>query len=455
LMYSVYANPKRNGTDILISGLCSGCLLMSVTCGTQCLLSMIHGRFYGGDLACQIEAIAHVSSILTQFFCVAGIAIRSYLLVVRKYDLATSLALKITVSVWVVCIVLTGLFSLFSPIYLMSNGTYCFFGFSSFAIAGWLLPGLVVALGVMCVCYCRIWQEFKRTTLIMEAALRILGPRAEDSCSGEATPSTRGTSRSTASRSLTENARRDISHVAVARRSALFIVILLLGWGFAAVTAIYELTVGQATEWLVTAVGVGGVSHSWWVPIMYAYTSDFHKKTMKKLFGWMLIPLRGKAWWREAWAGKRPASQESTGSLSDESSHRPQDSSVRLDSLRVGIDASNGGSRSPVYTSHKHRHTRSASPSYARSPPASAITCTTVVTEMVVTTEVPPPLSPEPAPSAESVQVTDEESVPGFAVSPFLAMEESVESVVVVPQFAVGESVPHLASVAPHRRSID
>jgi len=310
-----------------------------------------------------------VSSILTQFFCVAGIAIRSYLLVVRKYDLAVRLALKITASVWVTCIVLTGLFSLFSPIYLMSNGTYCFFGFSSFAIAGWLLPGLVLALGVMTVCYYKIWKEFKKTTAIMETALRILRRKSEmtdpeteidlETPGDMSSPPKKAPS--TFLRSFTENARRDISHVHVARRSALFIAVLLLGWGFAAVTAIFELTVGHATEWLVTAVGVGGVSHSWWVPIMYAYTSEFHKKTMKKLFGWICVPCRGKAWWQEALGTKKTSSQESTmGSTS----------SAAVSSSQSSQD----GSRSPVYTSQRNRQSRSASASFVRPPPPAAIT---------------------------------------------------------------------------------
>jgi len=335
LMYSVSINPKKTATDILIAGLCSGCLLMSITCGTQCLVNVIYGKFYGGELACQIEAIAHVSSILTQFFCVAGIALRSYLLVVRKYDLPVKVACWCTVTIWSLCCLLTGLFSLFSPIYLMSNGTYCFFGFSSFAIAGWLVPGLIIALGVMTFCYYKIWCEFRRTGLILEAAMIImnnsqggveLAPMDED-----------GRDRSKTRTMQLDAVRRDISHIQVARRSAWFIAILLVGWGFAAITAVYELSVGNATEWLVTAVGVGGVSFSWWVPLTYAYTSEWHKSFMKKLFGWGCIPCLGVAWWRGAWEdsqhSKRTPYAESTGSNESSaqrrhSSHSPLDGSI-------------------------------------------------------------------------------------------------------------------------------
>jgi len=185
LMYSVWKNPKRNATDVIVCGLCSACLILSITCGTQCLVNVFHKRFYGGELACQIEAIAHVSSILTQFFCVAALAIRSYLVVVRKYDLPPRLAAKITAFIWVFCTVMTGLFSLVSPIYLMSNGAYCFFAFGSFAIAGWLLPGLVLALGAMTYCYYQIWRKFRETQeFFLGARVRILGsksPKSESS----------------------------------------------------------------------------------------------------------------------------------------------------------------------------------------------------------------------------------------------------------------------------------
>jgi len=230
-----------------------------------------------------------------------------------------------------------------------------FFGFSSFAIAGWLLPGLVLALGVMSACYWKIWKEFKRTTLIMEAALKILGTMEMVSGSGDVTPNHWQASASASSRSVAENAKRDVSHIQVARRSSLFIAVLLLGWGFAAVTAIYELTVGHATEWLVTAVGVGGVSHSWWVPIVYTYTSEFHQKTMKRLFGWVCIPCRGKAWWKDAWSQKAKTFQESTMGSNEDSSLRG--------------NSSQPGSLSPVFTSQRNRHSRSQSPSFVRPPP--------------------------------------------------------------------------------------
>jgi len=79
LMFSVFRNPRKTSVDILIGALCSGCLWMSLTCGSQCLANLVHNYFYGGDIACKLEAFFHVSAILVQFFSVAAISIRSYL----------------------------------------------------------------------------------------------------------------------------------------------------------------------------------------------------------------------------------------------------------------------------------------------------------------------------------------------------------------------------------------
>jgi hypothetical protein len=312
---------------------------------------------------------------------------------------------------------MTVLLSIVSPIYLLPNGAYCFFGFSSYAIAGWLLPGLVMTLGVMTFCYYKIWQHFRQNTLFLETSVKIsrqasqpiihdngvemtdlkisvkismpesqtIIPENVAEISDDSNISTRGsqpehvqdiptlknskdtgtsastlqvptlknskntstsasalqiptlknskdTSTSASALPVVEHRKKQISHLRVARRSALFIGILLLGWGFAAVTAIYELTVGPATEWLVTTVGVGAVSFSWWVPIVYALTSKFHKKTMKKLF-WMCIPCRGAREWKES--SKRTSSPEC--SLSNDNSLRSVSSRVPSGSASVHL----------------------------------------------------------------------------------------------------------------------
>jgi hypothetical protein len=115
LMYSVYRNPMKTSTDILIGGLCSGCLLMSLTCGSQCLASLIYRYFYGGNIACQMEAFFHISAILVQFFSVALIAVRSYYAVVKGVNMSLRTAMWLCAGVWALCVLVTYLLSLISP----------------------------------------------------------------------------------------------------------------------------------------------------------------------------------------------------------------------------------------------------------------------------------------------------------------------------------------------------
>jgi hypothetical protein len=335
LMWSVWRNPRKTATDILVAGLCSGCLWMSLTCGTQCLISWVVDCFFGGALACQLEAFFHVSAILTQFFCVAAIAVRAYILVVHGYNLSLRQAGVLVGVIWFVCTVTTILLSLVSPIYLMSAGTYCFFAFGSPAIAGWLVPGLVLAIAVMVFCYVQIYRAARQNATDIrpyQAAAEpdlLRGAEPEGAVGAEpaqdqpyyssngkdsnnervgSTPTAPnpgattkggdGAAAASAELSVEAEAGRpfrarsgglgsvssDMLPLMVARHCALFLAVLILGWAFAAVAALYELTVGEASQWLVTAVGVGGVQHSIWVPLTYAYTSDFHRRTMLGVF---------------------------------------------------------------------------------------------------------------------------------------------------------------------------
>jgi hypothetical protein len=143
-----------------------------------------------------------------------------------------------------------------SPIYLMTAGTYCFFGFSSPAIAGWLLPGLVLSLATMVFCYSSI-----------ACAVR-------------------------AQAALVSSVNAPLQSHAVVRRSVWFVVVLLGGWGFAGVASVYELVVGVTPEWLVTAVGVGGVTHSPVMAITCLYLNAHHRRHVRLAF-------QGR--WRDCW----------------------------------------------------------------------------------------------------------------------------------------------------------
>jgi len=280
LIYSVYTNAKRITSDLYIASLASGCIMMSITCGTQCMLSVIDNRFFGGDVACQFEAIAHVSSILVQFFSVTCMTITFYQSVVKKRTFSDKRILQSIAVIWITCLVITGLASLVSPIYLMSAGTYCFFGFSSFAIAGWLVPGLIVALVTMSICHVMVMRYF--TSILIQtmhadtSIVHQLGRQKNPILTTE----------------------QDIWREQWKWRSTRFILILLCGWGFAAITAVDELVAGRAPEWLVTAVGTGGVSFSWAVPVVHAFSCEHHRKLMIRMFGWVFIPIKGVEWYK-------------------------------------------------------------------------------------------------------------------------------------------------------------
>src|SRR5579872_5651400 len=84
LIYLIYKNTKRTASDICTGGLAFACANMSFSCGMECLLSVIHNRFYGGDAACYLEAGIHVSFILMEFFTTAGVSIIMYLNAVKE-----------------------------------------------------------------------------------------------------------------------------------------------------------------------------------------------------------------------------------------------------------------------------------------------------------------------------------------------------------------------------------
>jgi hypothetical protein len=301
LMYSVYRNKNRIASDVFVAGLAFACARMSFTCGVQCSVSFAAGRFYGGEAACKAEAIAHVSAILEEFFCVTCLFLNMYFRVVRGRVLKTKYALGIVAMIFVICLIITGLASLSSPIYLMSAGTYCFFAFSSFAIAGWLVPGLVFALVTSFTCNFLILRHFKRGTaqLPKEEAQRP-NMTVWQQQPAAAPPSCAKTNSGTAI-GVTDGflGIGDILKTQFKWRSTLFIIGLLVGWGSAAITTIYEFAVGRASEGLVTAVGVGGVSFSWWAPVIYSFTSKHYKNLMLNVLRFLFAPcLERKLWWQ-------------------------------------------------------------------------------------------------------------------------------------------------------------
>lgn len=126
MIWRVYRNERRTSGDVLIAGLCSACVWMSVTCGTQCLASAISQCFYGGNLACSLEAYFHVSAIVAQFLHTTAIAFRAWRMVVKQQHMTCQQALRTIAIIWTVSILGTLIAALFSPIYLMTAGKFLF-----------------------------------------------------------------------------------------------------------------------------------------------------------------------------------------------------------------------------------------------------------------------------------------------------------------------------------------
>lgn len=233
----------RQLTNIFILGLCSGCVCMSFACGLQCLICIIHGEFYGGHQACWWQALIHVSSAAVQFTCVAFLSLFFYLTIVKKFIWPAKKLKWFIFITWVCCTSVTFGLSFISPLYLVSNGTYCLYEFKSPAILGWLVPCLLIALIVMIFSYISIYYYVKNISMAIKDY-----------------------------RMSVSNT--DEPHIKQAYRSTLYTLVLFIGWIMIAITAIYESTYGTATQELVTAVGIGSTWHSMAVPLVYRYTDN-------------------------------------------------------------------------------------------------------------------------------------------------------------------------------------
>lgn len=181
LIMAVYRNKGRIASDVFIGGLAFACVRMSITCGVQCSVNFAANRFVGGDPACQFEAIAHVSAIVEEFFCVTCLFLNMYFCVVKNRVLDPKHALFIVLIIFAGSLIMTGLLSLTSPIYLMSAGTYCFFAFSSAAIAGWLVPCLIIALVSSFTCHYLILRYYRRGVVQLPKKTTMPEGRGDDS----------------------------------------------------------------------------------------------------------------------------------------------------------------------------------------------------------------------------------------------------------------------------------
>ncbi len=287
LMYSVYKNSKREVSDIFVAGIASGCQNMSLTCGLQCWANAISNEFVGGNTFCIIESIAHVSAIPTQFLSVTGMALVFYLFQVKNYKISHRKAFYIVVFIWCFCTFTTCLLSLVSRATLMSNGVYCFFEFSSPAIAYWMIPCLILALGTMIVTHILIIKHYTMyVNVLKNSNLKIDVP---------------------------SNNRIGNPFIQQFRwRSTVFILVLLINWGPAAFCTIYVFATNTSPEWIITWVGEGGTTYSYAMAISFAFFSKHYRKLLIYLFAWPLIICKGKDWYELASGITKPVYARST-----------------------------------------------------------------------------------------------------------------------------------------------
>lgn len=287
LIVCIIKNPKRTPSDCMLASVAGACIVMASTCAMQCLINLITGTFYGGDIACQIESIMHVCAILVQFCSVAGVAVlfadqvqhqiarvmvvfRDMPQITRKEPISEQFTLRIIAILWVSCYVMVGLLSLISKLYLVSAGTYCFFSFSSPCIIIFCVI-LVIALVIMVYCHQRVVRQYQ---FLLESRARTLNDDLNN-------------------RTLWQQFRW---------RSTIQIILLLVGWGPAVLALLYEwIFLTQASEALVTMVGVGGVSYTFAVPLATALFDEpgrenAFRQMLIACYGWTAIPCKGRTW---------------------------------------------------------------------------------------------------------------------------------------------------------------
>lgn len=343
LIYCVFLLRKaRTSVDVLIGGLCSGCIWLSIPCATQCILNMFHHEFAYGVLACRIEAIFHFIGILVQFFSIALIGIRNYRAVLYSRPMKVATASKLVLVVWVVSIGGTVATAIVSPIYLMPSGTYCFFEFTSIAFIAWFVPAMLMAAAIIAISYGRIFclslaslklEDPHPTHLAIKvepaASPRIpsqispsaanMGPPSPESLNQDGSPTTPQRAgdrklfltspyRESAPVSESQNSpraspkgspglhrrARSFVHLRVARQSVMYVVIFLLGWGVAVFCSFYALFVGEVKQQMDAALAIFGVIHSVAVPIAYGYSSQRIRDVLMERWPKLVIlfPLR-------------------------------------------------------------------------------------------------------------------------------------------------------------------
>lgn len=245
----------QNSVNVLIVGFLSACIMLSGTCGSQCLASLIYGSFYDGPMACWLEAFFHISSILCQFWCMAFLSLRNYSTIVSNVNVTIEKAVNVIVLLWCICLIVTFILSYVSSIYLMW-GLFCFFGFTSIVII-WMIGSLVLSLIIMGYTNIYIWRTIK----INEHRIRSRGL-------------------------ITTGDLNILVSTRFAKRAITSMFILLSCWIFAIVCVYYEYVEGKSREFSTVFLGVFGTLHSVIQPIYFFFVNPKYREFyIRKIYG--------------------------------------------------------------------------------------------------------------------------------------------------------------------------
>lgn len=262
ILWSLWALRDRiKPHDIFTGCLLLGCLLMGIPCASQCLINRVYGndRFEYGWRACWWEAYFHLEAIQMQFFGVTLVAGCHYFNVVHRKSPSIRSSLLVALGVIVCCAVGTYLMGTISEVVLMPAGAYCFYKFSSPLIVYWFTPGMLAALACVTVFYIGI---FRFVMVTDKKVAPMLAP----------TPPT--FSRSPPAAERRGSAQHSPTHpkrLVFARRTSIYVLIFLLGWGPAVVACLYTVRTGTLTEALDITLAMFGSAHTLAVPLVYGY----------------------------------------------------------------------------------------------------------------------------------------------------------------------------------------
>jgi hypothetical protein len=237
---------------ILTLNLALACITASFTFGVECIIGNLTT-----SSACQTYTLFYASSILTQVYSVMAIAIGHFVQVQFLIRIHNRTAYFICALVWIVPAIVTSSVSIFSAMYSMGGGVYCFFQFDSIVMVSWIAPSLLISFLVALACYIRVfyvsWMLSKETASSAQSFDR---------------------SKEMAGR--------------MASRFVSLLAILFICWSPLGIASLYEWWVAPATLSLQISVAIFGSFHSVLVPTVYGYY--IHEGNLRELRIRLVVP---------------------------------------------------------------------------------------------------------------------------------------------------------------------